>query len=87
MTFELSKEAAKGASKVNLVGEFNDWNKSATELKQLKSGTFKTTIKLETGKEYQFRYLIDGETWENDWAADKYVASDLSLEENSVVTL
>ena len=87
VTFELPAEAAEGASKVTLVGEFNDWNETATELKKLKSGIFKTTLKLETGKEYQFRYLIDGEKWENDWAADKYVASGASFEENSVVEL
>ena len=87
VTFELPAEAAEGASKVTLVGEFNDWNETATELKKLKSGIFKTTLKLETGKEYQFRYLIDGEKWENDWAADKYVANEVSFEENSVVAL
>lgn len=87
VTFELPKEAAAGAAKVTLVGEFNNWSTTATELKKLKSGVFKTTIKLETGKEYQFRYLIDGETWENDWAADSYVANNLTFEENSVVSL
>lgn len=87
VTFELPAEAAEGASKVTLVGEFNDWSETATELKKLKSGVFKTTLKLETGKEYQFRYLIDGEKWENDWAADKYVANEISFDENSVVAL
>lgn len=87
VTFELPKEAAAEAAKVTLVGEFNDWNETATELKKLKSGTFKTTIKLESGKDYQFRYLIDGKVWENDWAADAYVANELTFEENSVVTV
>lgn len=87
VTFEFPKEAAVEASKVTLVGEFNDWNETATELKKLKSGTFKTTIKLESGKEYQFRYLIDGEVWENDWSADGYVANNLTFEENSVVAV
>ena len=87
VTFQLPAEAAEGAAKVTLVGEFNDWSETATELKKLKSGVFKTTIKLETGKEYQFRYLIDGEKWENDWEADKYVANNFTFEENSVVAL
>ena len=25
-----------------------------------------------TGRTYRFRYLIDNERWENDWAADSY---------------
>jgi 1,4-alpha-glucan branching enzyme len=87
VTFQLPAEAAEGASKVNLVGEFNGWDKAATEMKKLKTGDFKATVKLETGKEYQFRYLIDGEVWENDWEADKYVPNQLTFEDNSVVEL
>ena len=29
--------------------------------------------------------LLDEDVWENDWAADAYVASPVSLEENSLV--
>ena len=35
VTFELPKEAAEGAEKVTLVGDFNDWDKSAVELKKM----------------------------------------------------
>ncbi|WP_420387389.1 isoamylase early set domain-containing protein [Roseivirga sp.] len=87
VTFQFPAEAADGANKVNLVGEFNDWDTSAIEMKKLKSGDFKATVKLETGKEYQFRYLIDGQTWENDWEADAYVPNQLTFEDNSVVEL
>ena len=85
VTFELPKEAAEGAEKVTLVGDFNDWDKSAVELKKMKTGVFKGTVKLESGKEYQFRYLIDEEKWENDWSADSYAPNGLTFEENSVV--
>ncbi|OEK00454.1 glycoside hydrolase [Roseivirga sp. 4D4] len=87
VTFQLGAEVAPEASKVAVVGEFNDWDESAVEMKKLKSGAFKATVKLETGKEYQFRYLIDGQTWENDWEADKYVPNNFTYEENSVVTV
>lgn len=86
VTFELPKEAADGAEKVTLVGDFNGWDEAATELKKLKSGVFKATVKLETGKDYEFRYLIDGNKWENDWAADSYVPNAF-FEDNSVVTV
>ena len=87
VTFQLPAEAAEGAEKVTVVGEFNDWDTTATEMKKLKSGDFKATVKLATGKEYQFRYLIDGQKWENDWDADKYVPNQLTFEDNSVVEL
>lgn len=87
VTFKLEKKAVNGAKKVNLVGDFNNWKEGDIKMKKLKDGSFTTTIDLETGKEYSFRYLIDGKTWENDWAADKYVPSGVSGEDNSVVTV
>lgn len=87
VTFTLAAEAATDAKKVELVGDFSEWSQAPIEMKKLKNGTFKTTIDLETGKDYEFRYLIDGQKWENAWEADKYVANKLTYEENSVVSL
>jgi 1,4-alpha-glucan branching enzyme len=87
VTFTLPKEAIAKAKKVTLVGEFNDWNKSITAMKKLKNGSVSVSLNLKTGREYQYRYLIDGKTWENDWAADKYVASSIPGVENSVVVV
>jgi 1,4-alpha-glucan branching enzyme len=87
VTFTLPKEAAAKARKVTLVGEFNDWNKSKMVMKKLKNGSVSVSVNLKTGREYQYRYLIDGKTWENDWEADRYVASNIPGVENSVVTL
>jgi len=56
-------------------------------LKKQKSGGYKTTVELPVGQEIQFRYLIDGTTWINDDAADKYVPSGVSVDQNSVVVL
>jgi 1,4-alpha-glucan branching enzyme len=87
VTFVLPAEACEAATSVKLVGDFNEWNaEEAVELKALKSGEFKTVVNLETGKDYQFRYLIDGEKWENDWEADEYVSNEHGPE-NSVVVL
>lgn len=87
VTFELSAEAVNGAKSVALAGEFNGWDPTAQALKKQKDGSFKTTVELPVGSEYQFRYILDGTTWTNDGAADKYVASGVSSEENSVVVL
>ena len=85
VTFIMPKEAVKSAEKVTIVGDFNNWDKKTSPLKRLKTGTFKITIDLPCGKEYQYRYLVDNSIWENDWAADKYVLSPYHDAENSVV--
>ena len=60
VTFELSKEAAKGAEKVWIAGDFNSWSSIDSPMKKQKDGSFTIKINLEAGKEYQFRYLFDG---------------------------
>ena len=35
-------------------------------------GDWLLTVTLAPGT-YRFRYLLDGQRWENDWAADDYV--------------
>ncbi len=87
VTLSLPAEAAPEAKEVHIAGDFNAWNEQETPMKRLKSGVFKADLNLEPGREYQFRYNIDGERWENDWEADKYVPSGLSAEENSVIVL
>ena len=88
VTFSLTGEEVAEAKKVQLVGDFNEWNvKKAIDLKKFKNGTFKTTLDLDTEKEYQFKYLIDSERWENDGEADKYVNNGVSAEDNFVIAL
>jgi hypothetical protein len=85
LTFSVSNDAVKSAKEVALLGEFNGWTKNL--LKKQKNGTYQTSIELETGKTYAFRYLVDGQYWFNDEAADAYVPTGVSNEENSVVVL
>lgn len=87
VSFEIPKEAAKNAEKVCVVGEFNNWDEYAAPMKKLKNGKFTITLDLGTGKEYEFRYLIDEKDWENDWEADKYVKTEFGDSDNSVVVV
>ena len=87
VTFELSADVVNGAKTVALAGEFNGWDPASQALKKQKDGSYKTVVELPVGGEYQFRYVLDGATWTNDSAADKYVASGVWGEENSVVVL
>lgn len=85
VTFKLTKEEARSADTVRLVGDFNDWNKDGAPMKKLKNGDFTSTVNLDADSQYEFRYLLDDKEWENDWAADQYVPSAMSYEDNSVV--
>jgi len=85
VTFALDSEQVNGAKTVNIVGEFNNWDESKDSLKKFKNGNFKISMDLETGKEYEYKYLIDGEHWLNDSEADKFVSNSFAGE-NSVVS-
>ena len=84
--FKVSKELANGASRVNLSGEFNNWNETSDEFNALKDVSFTLTLDLETGRNYQFRYLLDGLSWVNDEAADAYQDNGFGSQ-NSVIIL
>jgi len=85
ISFRLPKEAVGDANTVHLVGEFNNWDKQATPLKKLKNGSFTGEIKLAENTEYQFRYLIDQQRWENDHEADRYAPTPFGDSDNSIV--
>lgn len=84
VTFSLP-EAVQGET-VFLVGDFNNWDEAATAMKRQKNGSFTVTLDLERNREYQFRYLVNGTEWHNDWEADKYVPNPYSGDNSVVVT-
>lgn len=81
VTFSIPGEWAD--SKVNLVGDFNEWDPSADELKK-KKDKWEITKRLKPENEYRFKYLIDGEIWENDDAADTYAPNEFGTEDSVV---
>ena len=84
--FVAPEPLAHESKKIYLAGDFNGWNFEETVLKKQKNGTLATTLDLDTGGEYQYRYVLDGKRWENDYDADKYVASSVGVD-NSVVVV
>ena len=85
VVFSVNVNAAAGAEKVTLVGDFNSWDETSIPMKKGPDGSFSVKKQLDTNKEYQFRYLLDGKAWINDWKADKYVRSEFANDDNSVV--
>ena len=86
VVFNVNANAAAGAEKIYLVGDFNSWDETSIPMKKGPDGSFSVKKQLDTNKEYQFRYLLDGKTWINDWKADKYIRSELVNDDNSVVS-
>jgi 1,4-alpha-glucan branching enzyme len=69
---------------VSLCGDFNDWSRDSTPMKQRKDGKFSTTISLRAGRTYRFKYLFDGGTWINDSDADGTVTNEFGTEDSLV---
>ena len=87
VSFRLEGDHVNGAETVSVVGDFNDWDPSSHPMRKLKKGGFSLTMDLPVGREYQFRYLMDGELWANDGEADRYQATPYGNGENCILVL
>lgn len=84
VTFALPADV--GAQTVVLCGDFNNWDCTSHTLTLRKDGRFSLTLSLATGRQYHYRYLLDGRRWENDWEADGYIPNPFGSE-NSLLEL
>ncbi|HET9017754.1 MAG TPA: isoamylase early set domain-containing protein [Thermomicrobiaceae bacterium] len=80
VTFELPAGTDAGTAAV--VGDFNGWDEQANGMRRRRDGSFATTISLKPGQRYHFRYLLDGDHWDNDPAADSYAANPFGGEDS-----
>ncbi len=81
VTFSVPSEIV--TKEVALAGDFNEWETTPLALDE-KKGVYKAEVKLKPESEYKFKYLIDGEVWENDYAADAYVPNEFGTEDSLV---
>ena len=73
------------AERVNLVGEFNDWDTLSTPMtRERADANWKVNVELEAGRRYRFRYLVDGKEWLNDWYADDFVENPYGSDDSVV---
>ncbi len=61
------------ARTASLCADFNGWSTRSHPMDRHPDGSFSLTVELESGKDYCFRYFVDGYCWFNDEAADGYV--------------
>jgi hypothetical protein len=74
VTFDLPAEL--DLDQASVVGEFNGWDEQAAPMSPQGDGRWATTLDLEPGRTFRFRYYLGGDRWENDWNADDYVPND-----------
>ena len=73
------------AERVNLVGEFNDWDTLSTPMtRERADANWRAIVELKTGQRYRFRYLVDGKEWINDWYADDFVENPYGSDDSVV---
>ena len=83
VTFTLPADVQAGA--VALCGEFNQWSADDIQLERGSDGSWRATVPLEPGRSYRYRYLLDGQRWENARKADRYVPNPLGSTDSVVV--
>jgi 1,4-alpha-glucan branching enzyme len=74
---------AVDAEQVCVVGEFNEWSPIAHPMER-EGDAFVAQFAMTPGRSYRFRYLLDGERWENDWAADAYVPNEFGGDDSVI---
>jgi len=82
--FTLPADLAAVAKTAYLVGDFNDWNETATPMKKGRGPVFRVTLELDINREYAFRYLVNG-SWHSEPEADRFVSNPFGGD-NSIVT-
>ena len=82
VTFSL--DPAVGARSASVCGDWNEWLPHADVMTRAEDGSFGLVLELPAGKAYRFRYLLDDDRWENDWAADAYRPNDYGGDDSVV---
>jgi hypothetical protein len=76
---------AESASRVTIVGDFNDWDPEASPLQQMGKGVWTITIPLAPGR-YQYTFVVDGTSWVADPGAPRTLEDDFG-QPNSIITV
>ncbi|MEL7220347.1 MAG: glycoside hydrolase family 13 [Bacteroidota bacterium] len=72
VTFSVTTDQVGKKTDVRVLGNFNDWSWDKGLVLKSKKKNYEGTIELPAGATYEFRYMLNGDTWFNDEAADDY---------------
>ncbi|MBP6396638.1 MAG: hypothetical protein KA340_02070 [Saprospiraceae bacterium] len=89
VTFHYNAIPENPVHSVIVLGDFNEWSlENGFELKANKNGDFEGKFKIPAGRDYHFRYLVNGNRWANEKDADRFESSPLHPHiDNSVLSL
>ena len=76
---------APKASRVAVVGDFNDWDPSATPLARLQGGSWVAAIPVSPGR-HVYSFIVDGDRWVSDPASPLAPEDDFGIR-NSVIVV
>lgn len=86
VTFRLDQDFVGNGKQIQVLGDFNQWDSNTAPALKKSKGGYTSTLELEAGK-YAFRYLIDGNIWVNDAAADAYEFNAFANDSNGIIIL
>ena len=73
-----------GSPKASVVGDFNDWDPEANPLIRRSNHTYSTSVELDEGGRYEFRYRLENGEWWNEDDADEQMSNEFG-DMNSVI--
>lgn len=84
MTVRFELPGQVRAERIAVVGDFNDWSNDATVMNRGPDGVLAAEVVVERGWAYRYKFLLDGERWENDPNAHYYEANDFGGDDSVV---
>ena len=84
VTFLLPEDHPYGT--IAVVGDFNGWDPNANVFKRRSNKAYSTSVRLEPGGRYAFRYFSAEAGWINDETADGYEPSGFGSDNGILLT-
>lgn len=84
ITVRFELPAGVPAQRVAVVGDFNGWSGNATMMERQGDGMFAAEVELARGRAYRYKFLLDGQRWENDPKAHYYEVNDFGGDDSVV---
>lgn len=85
VTFVLPEDHDFGET-VSVVGDFNDWTSGEHTFVRRSNQTYSTSVMLEEGERYAFRYYSEEKGWANETEADDFEHNEYGSTNSIVVT-
>jgi 1,4-alpha-glucan branching enzyme len=84
ITFEIP--GSVWADRIHLVGDFNDWDQESLPFRLTRRERWQVELELDQGREYHFRYLVDGVHWRSDRHADLHTLGSDGMLDSVILT-